>query len=168
MAPIFLALAKLAPMLLDFAGKPGAAQVTQKAVEIAQAVTGTDNPESAVDALKASPDAVLAYEKALLDSRLELEKLSVERERIAAGDRDSARKREIETKDPTPARLALAVTLGFFGVLGYLLVAGKPAAGGDALLVMLGSLGTAWTAIISYYYGSSSSSAQKTELLARK
>lgn len=115
----------------------------------------------------ARPEDLLKLKQADQQFTKDMKALDVDLERIAAGDRDSARRREVETKDRTPAWLAAGVTAGFFGVLGFLLWNGKPTAGGDALLVMLGSLGTAWTAIISYYYGSSAGSKAKDQALAK-
>ena len=84
-------------------------------------------------------------------------------ERVNAADRDSARKMQIETRSFIPGLLAILVTAGFFGILSWMLIGEyKPT---DALLVMLGSLGTAWTSIVAYYYGSSSGSRAKTDLL---
>ena len=88
-------------------------------------------------------------------------------EQIAAGDRASARTREMTLKDRVPSLLALLVTVGFFGVLGYMMIHSLPTEGHDALLVMLGSLGTAWASVVAYYFGSSSGSARKTELLSQ-
>ena len=52
------------------------------------------------------------------------------------------------------------------GVLEPVAAPGKPAVGGDALLVMLGSLGTGWANCVSYYFGCSEWSSRKSELLA--
>lgn len=113
-------------------------------------------------------DALVRLKQVEADFTAKMRELDIDLERIHSEDRIAARQREAATGDTfTPRTLAFAVTAGFFGVLGYLLYEGKPTNGGDALLVMLGALGGAWTSIISYYFGSSAGSADKTALLAR-
>lgn len=65
--------------------------------------------------------------------------------------------------------IAFVILAGFFAAL-YLLINAKIEAGGmrDALLTMVGSLGAMATSVVSYYFGSSSGSAEKTRLLGAK
>lgn len=127
-------------------------------------------PEELAEAAKsATPDQLLALKNAENNFKLEMKKLDVDLEKISAGDRDSARQMAIQTKDWTPRALAGAITVGFFGVLLYMLMYGlPPAGGGEAMLVMLGTLGTAWGAVISFYFGSSAGSRAKDEAAANK
>lgn len=115
--------------------------------------------------LAASPDDLAKIKLAEIEFQKVLAENDITLEQIASSDRDSARKREIAVKDYTPMMLAIGITFGFFGVLGFMLVNGKPLNGGDALLVMLGALGGAWGSVVAYYFGSSASSRQKTDAL---
>ena len=64
--------------------------------------------------------------------------------------------------------MAGLITSGYFGALFYMLVNGLPQHGGsEAMLVMLGTLGTAWGGIVAYYFGSSAGSKEKTEAMNR-
>lgn len=123
--------------------------------EVEQAVLGAD------------PQTLLRLREVDAEFKKHMADAGVKLDQIAADDRANARAREIQVKDHTPAYLAYAITVGFFGTLGYMLVEGKPATGGDALLVMLGSLGTAWAGVIAYYFGSSAGSRKKDEALSQ-
>ena len=125
--------------------------------------------ELAAAAAAATPDQLLALKNAENNFKLEMKKLDVDLERISAGDRDSARQMMVQTRDWTPRALAGVITVGFFGVLMYMLMFGLPAAGGgEAMLVMLGTLGTAWGAVVSFYFGSSAGSRAKDEAASGK
>lgn len=120
----------------------------------------------------ASPDQLLALKQADQEFALQMQKLGFENlealEAIAAGDRANAREREIKTQDWTPKALGLAITLGFFGLLYFLLRHEPPSGSRDILNIMLGSLGSAWIGVVTYYFGSSAGSARKTELMSAK
>lgn len=114
----------------------------------------------------ATPEQVLAMHQADLQFAKDYEQQLTEREKIAAADRDSARRREVELKDRTPAVLAAFVTIGFFGLLLLMAFRDLPAANETALNIMLGTLGAAFGGVIGYYFGSTAGSQQKTAALA--
>lgn len=134
-------------------------QVGESADDIVRAVSG------------ATPDQILALKKADQDFAVQMQAMGFKQvtdlEKIAADDRASARDREKTLKDKTPAFLAGIVTFGFFGVLIYMMQHGVNKNGGEAMLVMLGALGAAWGSVIAYYFGSSSGSQQKNEMIER-
>ena len=106
----------------------------------------------------ATPDQLAAIKKIDADFKVQMKSLDIDLERIAAGDRDSARQMQRETKDWTPKVLAFFLTFGFFGALVWILIFGIPKTGTEVLLMMLGSLSTSWTGVVQFYYGSSAGS----------
>lgn len=115
--------------------------------------------------LSNDPQVMLQIKAADDEFQKHLADLGVQEDELSVSDTANARAREIALRDNTPKILAYAVTAGFFGML-YLMYRGKPAESGDTLLVMLGSLGTAWSLIMGYYFGSSKSSAVKDQTIA--
>ena len=119
----------------------------------------------------ATPDQLLKLKEADNAFALQMNamgfKNTVDLEELAAGDRSNAREREKVVRDRTPMILAAFISLGFFGILSYMVAYGVNSSGGDAMLVMLGALGAAFGGVVSYYFGSSSGSAQKTDILSR-
>jgi hypothetical protein len=67
--------------------------------------------------------------------------------------------------DKVAAILAYALTAGFFILLFMFIFFQVPAGSKDVLQIMLGILGTAWIAVITYYFGSSSGSKAKEKYI---
>ncbi len=155
----------VAPSIATAVGGPLAGMATKMISEALLGKPDGTEAELVEAAAKATPEQLLALKKAEQDFAIKMRELDIDLERISNEDRNSARNREIKTKDLTPRFLAAAVTFGFFGVLSWMIANGLPANGGEAMLVMLGTLGTAWGAIISYYFGSSAGSREKTDQL---
>lgn len=125
----------------------------------------------AVDTWHVSPEkaAQLDHEKQRIANELQMKVMS-EVSRVVElenADRASAREREMAVKDKTPMIMAAVVTAGFFSIVWYMLVETIPVENQRILDMMLGSLMTAWTGIIAYYFGSSRGSAVKHELIER-
>ena len=131
-------------------------------------------PDAGVEAVKqaiggATPEQMLALKTADQSFAVQMQALGFKQiadmEALAAGDRKDARAMQATAKSGMPALLTILITLGFFGVLGWMLY-DKSAVDSPPLLIMLGSLGTGWTAACGFWFGTTAGSQRKDVLLA--
>lgn len=159
-------LASVAPTIALALGGPVAGLATTALSQALTGKSGSTTDEIGMILAKPNADQFVKLKEAEQAFQQKMKELDIDVIRLAAADSASARQREITTGDhTTPRLLALLVSVGFFGILGFMLVNAIPTAGKDALLVMLGALGTGWTAVLSYYFGSSAGSFDKTAML---
>jgi hypothetical protein len=115
---------------------------------------------------KLTADQIAQVKIAEIELQKQAQELGLNFAKLEVDDRKSAREMQATTRSIVPPVLAALVTLGFFGILIMMLL-GKVDSNNPAILMMLGSLGTAWTGIIAYYFGSSAGSQAKTDLLSK-
>jgi hypothetical protein len=146
----------LAGLAVDAIGKAfGWSESTQEKVQ--DALTKGQLSGDQILALKQAEIALVQQEKELGFKFAELD----------AGDRKDARDMQKVTRSQVPAVLSIGVTLGYFGVLLGMMSGGLKAGDSQALLLMLGSLSTAWGVVMAFWFGSTAGSAEKSRLLAQ-
>ena len=132
-------------------------------------IIGVDNA-TVNTVTKAFEDGRITPEHLAAIKELELHYLNEEKERgfryadLEFKDRDSARQMQISTQSSTPTILTYMITIGFFGVLGMMMY-DDSVVNSPPLLIMLGSLGTAWTGCIAFWFGTTQGSQNKDRLL---
>ena len=120
---------------------------------------------TAISDSKLTPEQVSSIRQAEIEFQKFLGQNKIDLERINMENTQGARQMHIAKQGYTPQVLSFVITVGFFGVLYYMLtMEAKPT---EALLIMLGSLGTAWAAVCNFWFGSTAGSARKTELLSQ-
>jgi hypothetical protein len=119
--------------------------------------------QSTISEGKLSADQIMMLKQAEIDMAARAQEMGLDFAKLGNEDRKSAREMQATTKSMIPAILAVSVTIGFFGILVGLMT--ETFKTSDALMLMLGSLGTAWTGIMAFYFGSSASSQNKDNLL---
>lgn len=160
-------IATVAPTLATALGGPLAGVATRA---IAGKLLGREDAtikelEAAVVSGTTGADLVKLKELEL-EFKIDLENAGIEMESIAADDRDSARMRQVKMKDWTPSVLGLAIILGFFGMLAYIMKYGLLADGNEVTLIMVGALSAMTTQVGNFFFGSSSGSKTKDTLIA--
>jgi len=154
-------LAQIAPSIATALGGP-LAGLAVTAVSKALGINEKD-VQSTIESGKLSAEQLSSLKLAEIELQKQAQALGLNFEKLATEDRKSARDMQIATKSWIPGALALGITLGFFGILIYMMAYSVTPS--NELLVMLGSLGTAWTGVVGYYFGSSGGSQAKDKLL---
>jgi hypothetical protein len=126
-----------------------------------------DKVEDLISSNKLTSDQIAQIKIAEIELQKQAQELGLNFEKLAVDDRKSAREMQAVTRSWVPPLLAASVTFGFFAILGGMMFGQMSVADNTALTMMLGSLGTAWTGIIAYYFGSSAGSQAKTDLLSK-
>lgn len=160
-------LGAVAPALATALGGPLAGLATR---ELSQVLLGHENGSEAdlsTAVVGASADQLVRLREAGIAFDQRMRELDIDLERIAAGDRDSARQRESKTGDTwTPRLIAGAVLSGFLGSVWYVLSGQVKGLTDPAIMGVIGTLIGYVSAkadqVVSYYFGSSASSATKT------
>jgi hypothetical protein len=164
------------PLLGSVLGGPAA--VAGQVVSMVAGELGleTDNEDEIIKHIESNPDTVLALKKLEADTKVELRKLSlqatelqIKQDQAYLDDRSDARSREESFIERTGGRdwsmtaLAWTITAGFLGAVYALIFAVVPSS--EVLLLLLGTLGSSFIAIVSYYFGSSKGSSDKNSML---
>lgn len=113
----------------------------------------------------ASPDQLLAIKQADQAFKVKMRELDVDLERISMQDRDSARRREADTKDWAPKVLAAIIVLTWASVQWFILRNSVPEDMRELIMRVLGTLDAALMLVLAYYFGSSAGSKAKDDIV---
>lgn len=166
-------LAQVAPVLATGLGGPMAGlavRVATRALGTSSGDMGTDRKALEEAVVSGNPDALLKLRQAEQDFLLQIERLGIERERLAGEDRRSAR--ELAEKVGIRPQMVLATVFIFgFMLISYVVFTGEIAMTDkqDTMATMLlGILAAGITQIMNFFFGSSVGSKEKTTTLMRK
>ena len=167
---LFKILGAVAPTLATALGGPLAGMAVQTIATALGLPAESTEKDISKAISSATPDQLLALKKAEQDFTVRMKELDIDLEKIAAGDRDSARRREAQVRDWMPRVLAFVVVAGFMATV-FLVLLGYVDGMKDPLMAttvgtLIGFVSAKCEQVVAYYFGSSSSSQQKTQLLA--
>ena len=157
-------LKQIAPTIATAMGGPLAGM----AVSAISKAVGVD-PDKVGDMIsnnKLTAEQIAQVKIAEIELQKQAQELGLNFEKLSVEDRKSAREMQATTRSIVPPALAAIITIGFFSILIMMMI-GKVDGNNPTILMMLGSLSTAWTGIVAYYFGSSAGSQAKTDLLSK-
>lgn len=151
-------IAVVAPSIAGALGGPVANMATN-AILNALGVTTTEEAQKAI--VNMNPEIAARMRAADQQFIQNMEQLGVDLKKIEAADRESARRREIETHDSTPSIVTYIIIFGFFASVSLLVFYPIPEENSEVFYILLGVLGAEFSRVMGYYYGSNTTSKQK-------
>lgn len=162
----------VAPTLASALGGPLAGMAVTTIAGALGLPTNSDKNDIANAVSNATPEQLVALKKVDNDFSVRMKELDIDLEKIAASDRDSARKRESQVRDWMPRILAFTIVAGFMATV-FLVLLGVVEGMKDPLMAttvgtLIGFVSAKCEQVVAYYFGSSSSSQAKTALIAEQ
>jgi len=103
-----------------------------------------------------------------LKFKMEMARLELESTKTTISDIQSARSMQMSKPSPWPGILSTIITMGFFGALLSIIKYGLPTLdqnGGQAILILLGTLTAGFSTVVAFWLGSSRSSQTKDDMI---
>lgn len=149
-------LRKLLPTIGSLLGGPlGGAAVEAAAKALGMSEATADKVQRALTSGNLTAEQIAALQAADLNLKTRMAELGIDAEKLAAADRADARSMQKASGSWVPPVLACVVTAGFFGILIGLLTGDLKLWESTTLSLLIGSLSTAFSAVLAFYYGAS-------------
>jgi hypothetical protein len=171
--PFLPLLLGLAPTVASWimGDKTGAA--VSKITGIAQDLLGTSDAAGIERAIAADPNLALQFKMAVMQAEADARRQEFDTLQAQLADVQSARNQTVKLAEARSAIawgapiISILITVGFFAMLYVVIRQEIPESSQTLANIMLGSLGTSFTAVVGYWVGSSAGSAQKTNALEK-
>ena len=151
--------------------KTGAA--VSKITGIAQDLLGTSDAAGIERAIAADPNLALQFKMAVMQAEADARRQEFDTLQAQLADVQSARNQTVKLAEAGSVIawgapiISILITVGFFAMLYVVIRQEIPESSQTLANIMLGSLGTSFTAVVGYWVGSSAGSAQKTNALEK-
>lgn len=161
---------KAAPVLGAVLSGPAGLIVSAAGALVSSKLGCESTPEAVSSVLAASPEALVKIRQIEADERARLLDYQTMQTQFDLENLKSARLRESEVAKTgswiswATTIVSIVITLGFFAMLVVVLKTGSEEIG-EAGVLLLGSLSSAFGAVVQYYLGSSLGSAKKEQYL---
>jgi len=145
----------VAPTIASAFGTPMAGVATKAVISALGLKKDSTEDDVGQAILAATPEQLLLLKKADQEFLVKMKELDIDLTKIVLGDKDSARRREVETKDSTTKVLAYIICTLYVGVQLFLLTHVIEDEMKEMVMRALGTLDAILGLVFSYYFGSS-------------